>query len=144
MIRATNDHDAQIKALLLDNWDMVSDDGSTEDFSIDYDTMIILYNPGFMSMFVPMNHTMADAHICSNLKGSELLAHESFDYLVKRTSIRNLIASIPVYNKKCIAFAERIGFERAGINKSSFLKNGKLTDTILYTRRLLCHQQPPQ
>jgi len=140
MIRATKDYNEQIRSLLLDNWDMVSDDGSTEDFSIDYDTMIILYSPGFMSMFVPMNHTMADAHICSNLKGSTELAYDSFDYLVRKTSIRNLIASIPVYNKKCIAFAEKIGFEKIGINKSSFLKDGKLTDTILYTRRLSCHQ----
>lgn len=42
--------------------------------------------------------------------------------------VHKLVAAIPVTDKQVLRYAQRVGFQREGINRASFLRNGELLD----------------
>jgi len=46
-------------------------------------------------------------------------------------SCRRLVTSVPAHNRLAIRFAERAGMTRYGLNPASYLKRGRLADTVL-------------
>ena len=53
-------------------------------------------------------------------------------WMFSNTKAQRLNASIPEYNKLALRLASKVGMELMGINKKSFLKNGKLFNQYLY------------
>lgn len=51
------------------------------------------------------------------------------EYLFEqRPRLKKLVAAIPVTDSQVLRFAQRVGFQREGINKASFLRGGELLD----------------
>jgi RimJ/RimL family protein N-acetyltransferase len=48
--------------------------------------------------------------------------------LFEQTGAQKLVASIPVDDKEVLRFAQRVGFQREGVNKQSFRRDGQLLD----------------
>ncbi|MDE1868048.1 MAG: GNAT family N-acetyltransferase [Thaumarchaeota archaeon] len=57
-------------------------------------------------------------------------ARHAVRWMFDNTQCERLIGCIPVYNKLAINVAHNAGFEDFGINKNSFMKNGKLWDQV--------------
>jgi RimJ/RimL family protein N-acetyltransferase len=58
------------------------------------------------------------------------------EWLIKKSDKRfvKINAKIPVINRDVIKFAEKNGFEKEGIDKKSYIKNGKYHDQVCMGR----------
>ena len=122
----------------------VTDDGSVprETFKLPEGVMtIVCYDPKPVacSIFYPNNtctleihtQTLPEARRRSFVYGRAMLA-----WIWENTDAQKIIASIPADNRKALLYTLKLGFEIEGINRSSFLRNGKLLDqTYLGIRR---------
>lgn len=82
---------------------------------------------------VPMNAVTVEIHTCllPSMRGKDALCVANLLMQHIFTSYQKAISHIPEYNKKAKLYALRVGFQIEGINRSSFLKNGKLLDQYL-------------
>lgn len=62
---------------------------------------------------------------------ASLAAEYARDWMFENTTCMRLIASIVEDNHLAIRMAKRAGFVQYGLNKNSFLRNGKLHNEVL-------------
>jgi RimJ/RimL family protein N-acetyltransferase len=133
-----------IKKCLTDKyvWESSRDDGfSNVDPDLFFPSLIhgIVYlKAGEFGLLIgiPVNCITYDVHIAllPEARGmAKIICEEAIDWIFNATDkpIR-LIASIPEFNKYAIKLATDTGMEFIGINKMSFLKNGKLFDQHMF------------
>ena len=125
-----------------DLWDAISEDdgGAPEDYCIDLDGMYAIALLGGeedeLIGFVLGRHytdTIIETHVAISPKhwGNEdnvELGREAIQLLLEASGADKLVASIPVTDKEVLRFAQRVGFQREGINKKSFRRDGELLD----------------
>lgn len=57
---------------------------------------------------------------------------ELLEWTWEQTSCRRITGKVPSFNVAAIRLARLAGFERIGIDRKSFLKNGHLRDRVLF------------
>ena len=122
-------------------WETISEDGSCgkDEYWPDMENMYIIALldedtlHGFLLSRV-MNDSVSDIHIVidpdlwGNSKNVELtkLGCQHLFNLCPR--MLKIIAMFPVTDAPVLRFAQRVGFQREGVNKASFLRKGVLLD----------------
>lgn len=90
-----------------------------------------------MGVFVvhPHNHITYEIHTCvlPSWWGPYALVagRKVIQYVFQHTPCQKLITHVPEDNRAALAYAKRCGLVQEGINRKSFLKNGKRLDQIL-------------
>ncbi len=127
-----------------DMWEAIGEDNSGEakDFHIDLDGAYAIALVGGegddenLHGFVIGHHytdTILAIHV---LISPDYWGHDDNVELGKRacalllelSGAAKLVASIPFADKEVLRYAQRVGFEREGVNKKSFLRGGELLD----------------
>jgi RimJ/RimL family protein N-acetyltransferase len=83
----------------------------------------------------PINGESLDVHVAllPEAKGKAAeVSKDAIKWMFSNSQYLHMNASIPEYNKLAIRLAEKVGMEFIGINKSSFMKDGKLHDQYLF------------
>ena len=125
-----------------DLWDAISEDdgGAPEDYRIDLGGMYAIALLGGeedeLIGFVLGRHytdTVVETHIAIMPKhwgtdGNVDLGKQACALLLESSGAAKLVASIPLPDKEVLRFAQRVGFQREGINKKSFRRDGELLD----------------
>ena len=106
---ATKEDIPAIQKLFNKHWEMVSDDYSVKDSFTLTPQHLHLYLDNFYVLVSPLTETMADIHIVSDSNSKEN-SFKVFEFLSTHTNIKNLIAHIPAYNKRCVRFVEILRF----------------------------------
>lgn len=95
-------------------------------------------------MCVQMNSICLDAHVAMLQRGrkTKVAGNEAIEWIFKNTGYEKINATIPMFNKLAIKYAKDIGFTEEGVNRGSFIRNGKIHDQLyLGIRRPSCHQR---
>lgn len=83
-----------------------------------------------------INGITADAHssILPGFYGEKAreAGREAIRWVFMNTGFHKINGSTPVCNLRAVRYAEDIGFSREGLNKSSYMRNGKLYDQIYF------------
>lgn len=136
-------------------WGFVSDDGSDKEnykpaihesfywlLVRDKDEVLGLY------FLHPQNYICYEIHTCllpaAWGEKSREAAKQVLSWMFSNTICMKVITYIPDDNEKAFFYAKRAGLEQEGINKRSFMKNGKLLDqkVLGITKEdFLCQQQ---
>lgn len=85
----------------------------------------------------PRSVVMLECHIAMLPEGyryTDRAVQKGIDWVRDNTEFKKLVGLTPVYNRLAIKSNERNGFEREGICKQSYLKDGKLYDQIYFGR----------
>lgn len=117
--------------------DMLQDCESLEDCGIDLQNNCYLrYNDFGLFILKPVTNTVLDIHPVF-LKGKRAEAIKAM-YLALNWIFENchknlnkVIAQFPSYRKEIKLYALKCGFKVEGINRKSFLKDGKYLDQIM-------------
>lgn len=127
-----------------DVWPHVIDDGSVcvEDF-----TPVISENQIYLEcirdgvhcgvfVFSKRNAACIEAHSCMNRMGrgkhAYMFAEMAIDWIWCNTKHVKIVAEIAETNKKAIYFAQKIGMKKYGLNRKSWVKNGVISDSIMF------------
>lgn len=87
----------------------------------------------------PKSQIVLDVHVAMDPNHyccTDICYQEAIKWVKENTEFKKLTGQTPVFNRLAIKCNERNGFEREGINKKSFLRNGKLYDQIYFGRCL--------
>ena len=126
-------------------WNSVSEDGSVgkEEYAatVDMEGMYVLalltgHEDTLIHGFVIGRHitsTVVETHVAIS---PDFWGHEdnvplgklACTWLLTLPGVEKLVASIPVPDKQVLRYSQRVGFQREGVNKQSFLRNGELLD----------------
>lgn len=84
-------------------------------------------------MFVPQNSVTVEVHTCllPSLRGKNAIQAGRLAIAYIFSNYKKIISYIPDGNKKAELYALLLGFKIEGINRESYLKNGKLIDMKL-------------
>lgn len=92
-------------------------------------------DPAGVFIFHPWNGVTYEVHSCvlpqwrgRNAANAALYAAL---WIFGNTDARKIVTLVPAYNRRAYALAWRAGMRAEGVNKKSFLKDGKLHDAIL-------------
>ncbi len=136
-------NDELVKAVLTETrlWATINEDTgpSVEDFYLDTDevySVALLGDDDELHGFVlahPLSGTVVSTHVCIapdywGHKDNVKLGQMACALIFEIPGIVKQVASIPVTDKEVLRFAQRVGFQREGMNKASFLRNGELLD----------------
>lgn len=129
---------------------MAEDNGITRDtYYPDMDQLVVLAlfagdGEGVLHGFMVgrhLTHTVVDTHIIIDPDhwgdpANVELGKRAAETLLDVTDALKLTASIPKPDTEVLRFAQRLGFQREGINKQSFQRNGEVIDQyyVGYTR----------
>jgi RimJ/RimL family protein N-acetyltransferase len=58
------------------------------------------------------------------------------DWLRTRTRYRKVVAQVPAYNRPMLHIAARAGMTRAGLNRESVMRGGRLYDQVIFEKGL--------
>jgi RimJ/RimL family protein N-acetyltransferase len=138
VIRAERTEDIDvIKPVVVSVWDTIAEDG------IEHKTWVPNpYRTAYIAVFdddtpvgilsaVPMNASALHVHIHipPESRGSKYeIGAALIEYITEVTEFTTLIAYIPVIYENVRRYAERLGFEDAGLVKRAHLKNGDRHD----------------
>lgn len=98
---------------------------------------IIILMPSSSAVFfgMPSNSICLDVHVAisqvDGKKSSFILGRECIGWVKQNTRYRKLVAKIPAFNKKAVAFAIGLGFKVEGRISSSFVKDGIIYDEVI-------------
>lgn len=122
-------------------WNAISEDdsGTEDDFNPDLTRMIVLAlttEEGLHGFLIarPLNASVTEVHIAidpdkwghkDNVQLGALACEWVFDNDPRTIK---LVAAIPVTDVQVLRFAQRVGFQREGVNKASFIRNGEVLD----------------
>lgn len=87
----------------------------------------------------PRSEIVLDVHVAMDPNYyccTDICYTEAITWVCENTNYKKLTGQTPIFNKLAIKCNERNGFEREGVNKQSFMRNGKLYDQIYYGRCL--------
>jgi hypothetical protein len=144
MLTFERSHDLPlIRALIVDNWDQVSDDTSEpmESFvppdhpSIWYVLVRHDENPIGLFMFERRGVEFL-VHCClipgtGGFKAVRSLK-EVLGWMWANSPARRITGSVPAYNARTLKQARLVGMKQFGVNEKAVLKHGKLEDLILF------------
>jgi len=89
-----------------------------------------------MFLMFPLNGVTIDSHVAilpefygEKAKDAGKLAVR---WIFENTEYLKMNAVIPEYNKLALKFVSDVGFQQEGINKNSFIRNGKLFNQIYF------------
>lgn len=89
---------------------------------------------GFCAFF-PQNGVCYDLHLAflpeSYGPKAGCAFRKMLNWMWSHTTAKRITGSIPIYNRRAIAFAKRMGGQVYGVNPQSWLKDGRLRDQIL-------------
>jgi len=130
---------ARIKGVLCDEWifDRISEDGvAVDNYSVDInDAIIYLTDNDLTGLFIihPVNGITQECHtqVLNREKAFEF-TKSCIDWVWENTGTMKLVAQIPEIYPDVCRFAEKQGFEREGVNKMSYLKNGEIHSQYYY------------
>lgn len=63
-------------------------------------------------------------------KYATLGCHTTLKWIIDNTDCQKLVANVPCKFKNVTNFLDKIGFQREGVNRSSYKKDGKIWDII--------------
>ena len=122
-------------------WDAISEDGSIgkDEYWPDPDDVIMIALLGkekVLHGFVvgrPITDTVVETHVAIDPdywghKDNVKLGQLGCEVLRQVTGATKHVASIPVTDLEVLRYAQRVGFKREGVNRSSFLRGGELLD----------------
>lgn len=122
-------------------WSLINEDGvSPEGFEPDVDHTIwiaMLDDDERLRGFVagiPLGKNEVDLHVAikpefwGEAKVNVALGKKAVAAIQKITGARKFTAQIPVIDKQVVRYAQRVGLQREGVNKKSYLRNGELHD----------------
>lgn len=93
-----------------------------------------LHGPFGFAVFIPQTWACWQAHIGflpRSYGGPALQAfREMLGWMWANTKAARIVGEICVENRRAIAFVERAGFERYGLNPKSILRGGELRDQV--------------
>jgi RimJ/RimL family protein N-acetyltransferase len=84
-------------------------------------------------LLIAQNSITAEIHTCllPDVRGVKAIQAGKALLLHLFSKYKKAISYIPEYNKKATLYASMLGFKIEGINRESFLKNGKIHDQYL-------------
>lgn len=141
MFELTNDSEFVTRCLTSPAiWRMGSDDsviGINPELFFAQKNNTIWLKVGDYGVFIgrPINHISLDVHVAllPDAKGKAAeISKGAIKWMFNNTQYLHMNASIPEYNKLAIRLAEKVGMEFIGINKGSFMKDGKLYNQYLF------------
>lgn len=131
--------------------DDISDDptkGSVIQSLSNYEWIGVVEDGQIQGLFVliTLNSISVEIHTCllPSLRGSKAFQAGELILNLIFKNYEKVISWVPENNRKAKLFSLRLGFQVEGINRASFLKNGKLQDQILVgltKGEYLCQQQ---
>lgn len=119
----------------------VCDDYSEDVEYIIHDSLYYLAaydGPDLMGMFLshPISSTIVMAHLamlpCGRGEKSRELGIEAINWVFNNTAYSKINGMTPIYNKIAIKYNLDVGMKKEGVNKKSFMRNGKLHDQIYF------------
>jgi hypothetical protein len=146
MIRLTKKDIDIANKILTDEavFEMICDDGMTEDFKSEFVTSylehpgIFVLHPNQWTIFIfsPRNLIMYEAHtaILPAGRGRDAIkaGRDSIEYMFTQTTCQKVISLVPFFNPMAGMFARWCKLTREGTIPDSFLKNGELYDQTIY------------
>ena len=142
----TQDYEA-IKRIFNDKriYEYLVDDLTPEDIEPPQGCVYLLSEDGDgLVMVIPRNSVEAEVHIAVLPEAR----HKAYYYGKKAADwifeqgVHKITAMIPQTNQQVLKYCLKLGFQQEGINRMSFLKDGKLQDQFLLgltKEEWLCH-----
>ena len=127
-----------VKSILCDEWiyDRISEDGtpSAEDYEPPTDVLYLTDEAlsGIM-IFHPLNGSAHEMHIQMIDKSKSMdFCQSCIKWFWNNSDAIKIIAQIPEIYPDVCRFAEKNGFVKEGVNRSSYRKNGEIYSQIYY------------
>ena len=128
----------KIKSVLCDEWiyNRISEDGTptAQEYEPTTDALYLIDDDlsGVM-IFHPINAVTFETHIqVLNRSVAMEFCSSCIEWFWGKSYAKKIIAQIPEIYPDVCRFAEKQGFEREGINRASYLKDGNLHSQIYY------------
>lgn len=128
----------KIKSVLCDEWiyNRISEDGtpSAEEYEPPTDAVYLTDSDlSGLVIYQPINAASFEFHIqmLDRSKGVEL-GLSCIKWLWDNSDAIKIVTQVPEIYPEVCNFAGKIGFEKEGINRSSYLKGGKVYSQIYY------------
>ena len=136
-IQSTTDMD-KIKTVLCDEWiyNRISEDGTPPPEEYEPPTQALYLIDDDLSgvmIFHPLNAITFEMHIqMLNKEVAMEFCQSCIKWFWDKSYAKKIIAQIPEIYPDVCRFAEKNGFEREGINRASYLKDGKIHSQVYY------------
>lgn len=95
-------------------------------------------------IFHPWNSVTYEVHtmMLPEHRGEKsiIACREAMRYMFTQTPCHKIVTHVPTYNIPAYALARRVGLKMEGINRKSFLKNGRLYDQYILG---ICKEEEP-
>ena len=148
MVKQMRITDPQIVADIIchkEVYPFVSDDGSPDPdnfanrfvpATVSNDQVYCLMpNKTALFVYMPINAATWEVHTCVLKKGRGLAAMKaaraSIRYMFTKTPCKKIMSHVPEYQRHVLLFALKNGLKKEGVNRKSYLKDGKLYDQTL-------------
>lgn len=86
--------------------------------------------------FIPQSTVCWEFHTCMLPIAGSKRAHEailgSIRWIWEWTACRRAVTNVPVFNRQALRCARAIGLEEIGMNRKSYMKDGRLHDQVLF------------
>lgn len=122
-------------------WTLINEDGDSLDpATIETEHSIWLglidgqQNVRGFVIVIPKGRTEAELHVAirpeywGDSETNVALGKLAVADAIARTGARKLTAQIPTTDHQVVRYAQRVGFQREGVNKKSYLRGGELLD----------------
>jgi RimJ/RimL family protein N-acetyltransferase len=148
-------HDMELVRAILSHpaiWPHISDDSVTEPSPVDLDGIFWLLvddgAPAGVFLLHAHNSACYEVHTCllPRLWGAQAAQATMLcrEWMFENTPCQKLVTNVPADNLLALRFAKRCGMTQEGVNRKSFLKQGRLLDQHvlgLTKEEWLCPQQ---
>ena len=136
-----------------DIYPWISDDGSpsADEFSAEIflnnpDIYVLQPNEYSIFLFIPFVSFVYQMHTCVLKEGRGKMAFKAARdvcrWMFENTDAVKLIGTVEENNRRMDVFARRIGAKKEGVLTKSYVKNGKISDLILFgMEKIKCQQQ---
>lgn len=147
-------HDTDLVLSILSHpkiWPHIHDDGNKEAIAVDVPALHWMLvsdgEPAGVFLVHAHNSICFEVHTCLLPRTWGAQAAEAAQMLLRwafeETNCQKMITNVPAYNRLALRFAKESGMTQEGVNRASFLKNGKLEDQIMLgitKKEWLCQQ----
>ncbi len=137
------DHIEDVKRILTHPavWDWISDDNTPEPGDYPFESIwahcsVLMPNQHTVITLAPLNHWTVEFHtaIVPEGRGKQAIMaiRSMFEWVFTKTRNVKIITHVPETNLKAYAMARRLGLTLEGVNRGSWVKDGKIYDQALY------------
>lgn len=135
-------HDMDLVYSIMANesiWPHIHDDFVKEPNPVDHDQLYWMLisddHPAGVFLVHAVNSVCYQMHTCLLPRiwgdGAAQAAKLLGDWVFNEMNCMKLITAVPAYNRAAFRFAKAGGMTQEGINRASFMRNGKLIDQIM-------------